>query len=79
MRIIIIFLFFMFYVANMFQSAYMPSNCFSVVHQGPFTYVFLTNIIDPHDYIIAILIGSSFSLHFYCQLSLMHEFRYRKL
>jgi len=55
----------------MFQGTYIPSKRFSIVHQGPFTYVFLTNIIDPHDHIIAILIGSAFSPHFYCQLSLI--------
>lgn len=55
----------------MFQRTYIPSNCFSVVQQSPFTYVFLAYIIDPHDHIIAILIGSAFFLHFYCQLSLI--------
>ena len=63
----------------MFQRAYIPSNCFSVLGHDPFTYVFLTNFIDPHDHIIATLIGSAFSLRFYCQLSLIREFRYRKL
>jgi len=50
-----IFLYFMWQKKDLYTS-----NCFSVVRQGPFTYVFLTNIINPHDHIIAILIGSAF-------------------
>jgi hypothetical protein len=64
-----------FYILRGKNITYQITDFIFVERQGRLTYVFWKINRIPHDHVIAIFIRSVFSLHFYCQLSFIREFR----